>query len=195
MYEEVIIRWKNKNKLLFTRDSPSLQELMNTIRLSTHQALVLWAFKCVKPIIEDLKTRHDVDSLDNAFFLVEQWAKGEVKMGLAKKAILDVHSLAKTTSNIIDQALFHAVGQGLAVVHVETHSIGLVIYELTAMVFKQGCSSIDSVVTDKIKIYIDILKKCEKNTNNYKWASFLDKPKENKEMRLHIKNGFEKNIK
>lgn len=162
MYKDVLEKKKRKNTLLFDRDSKSLEELMKTIRLSTHQALILWAFECVTPMMLDLKTRYKNDTLDNAFVLVRQWAKGEVKMAVAKKAILEVHALAKTTSNKVDQALFHAVGQGLAVVHVETHAVGLVIYELSAIVLKQEDRFFESDITHQINTYIEILKSVRK---------------------------------
>lgn len=188
MYVDVEEKMRRKNILLYNRNSKSLEALMKAIRLSTHKTLILWSFECITPIIDNLKTRYNVDQIDNALLVAKKWAAGEVKMGVAKKAILEIHSLANAALNSVDHYYFHAIGQGLSTVHVETHAIGLVIYELSALTWIHKDADYEKVVSERIKAYIETLKTIEKNTTNYKWAPFIDKVKVNKEMLIYQKS-------
>lgn len=55
-------------------------------------------------------------------------------MPAARRAILAAHAAAKETADPVSIALCHAIGQACGTVHVETHAIGLAMYELTALV-------------------------------------------------------------
>lgn len=70
--------------------------------------------------------------------LCEAWARGKIKMPTAKQGILDSHAVAKEIDDSEYAALCHAIGHAGATVHVETHALGLPIYELTAIVLKYG---------------------------------------------------------
>lgn len=53
-------------------------------------------------------------------------------MPVAKRAILDVHAMARDMDDPADAALCHAVGQRCSCVHTPKHALGLPVYELTA---------------------------------------------------------------
>lgn len=190
---DVIKKYKSKNQILFSRDSLYLQELLELIRLQSHRTLILWSFMCIEDIIDELKEKYPNEERPvKAFNLCKAWSRGEVKMQVAKKALLEVHSIAKEIDDPVDIALFHAIGQGCAVVHVETHAIGLPIYELTAIVRKYGINNCEDAIKAKINTYIKNLKICEKEikNNNLKWANFLQNDNiPNKEMMLFKKRG------
>ena len=59
-------------------------------------------------------------------------------MPVAKRAILDVHAMAKLMDDPVDAALCHAVGQGCSCVHTPKHALGLPVYELTAVFLTGG---------------------------------------------------------
>lgn len=44
-FKDVMIKLKKRNKILFDRNSPSLQKLLELIRVQNHRTLVLWAFE------------------------------------------------------------------------------------------------------------------------------------------------------
>ena len=46
MYQDVEIRLKKKNKILFSFDSACLQELIALMEIQNKRVLVLWAFEC-----------------------------------------------------------------------------------------------------------------------------------------------------
>ena len=189
MYEDVELKIKRKNKILFTRESKCLKQLLELIRMQKHKTLVLWAFCCVEELIKIYNFKYHNDFRPTiAYETCKKWASGEIKMKEAKRCILECHSIAKEIDDEYYIAICHAIGQGLSTVHVETHAIGLVMYELTSIVLKNRDNYYEKV-NDKINWYIKILKYFEDNVDNTqnKWASFLEKDIPNKEMILYNK--------
>ena len=43
MFSDVEIKLKKRNKMLFSRDSQCLQELIKLIQIQNHRTLVMWA--------------------------------------------------------------------------------------------------------------------------------------------------------
>ena len=186
--QDVKEKWKRNNKLLFTRESACLQELLSLIRMQSHKTLVLWALECVQYPVATLKERYPADTRpEAAVCLSAQWAAGHVKMPAAKRAILQVHAMAKELSNPADIALCHAVGQACSTVHVETHAIGLPLYELTALVRECGIEDCKAALSEKIAQYVSCLYACADKANSpaRQWAAFLlDDTRPNKEQLL-----------
>lgn len=188
MLYDVKEKYRRKNKILFTRETLCLQELLTMLREQNHRASVMWAFVCVDEIVEELLLKYpDERRILDAVNLCKAWARGDVKMPVAKRAILNVHGIAKEIDNPYDIALIHAIGQGCSAVHVETHAIGLAMYELTAIVLKYGIDNCEAEVSSKISKYIEQLKICEQQVDkgDQKWAPFLmNDNTPNKEMEL-----------
>jgi len=175
MFEDVEYKLKKKNKLLFSRDSKCLEDLLLLIRRQKHRTLVLWAFACVKTPLKIFESKYpDEKRPRNALDLCEKWAKGEVKMPDAKRAILDCHRVCREIDDAYFIALCHAIGQGVSSVHVETHAVGLAIYELTAIVLANR-DNYQEVVKNKIKYYMDTLTFFQQHLEEipYPWADFL----------------------
>jgi len=160
-----------------------------------HTTLVLWAFECLQIPINKLMTKYsDETSIQGAYDACNLWAEGKIKMPSAKKEILQCHAVAKRLDNSYDIALCHAIGQGCSTVHVETHALGLVVYELTAIVIENNYTNYQSQVIQKIDFYEDRLMWWQENIDDIEpkrsWAEFLIRPtKENKEKLLLIKQG------
>jgi hypothetical protein len=178
MFHDVELKIKKHNKILFTRDSECLWELRKLISEQKHITLVLWAFEClIDPVNELMKKYPEKTEIKKAYDFCNDWAHGKVKMPVAKRAILDCHALAKEMNQEYDIALCHAIGQGCSTVHVETHALGLVFYELTAIVIKNEYKDYQVEVLDKIQYYINKLKWCQVHTDelidNHVWAEFL----------------------
>ncbi len=93
-----------------------------------------------------------------------------------------------------DIALCHALGQGCSSVHVETHAIGLVFYELTAIVIAHQYHDYEQSMIEKIHDYESRLLWWQEHAKEYihsqTWATFLiRKDKVNKEKLLYEKRG------
>lgn len=178
MFNDVEIKIKGKRKILFTRESECLKALRALICEQTHLTLVLWVFDCLQVPVSELSSKYPNEAdLRLAYDLSLAWAHGEVKMPIAKRAILNCHAVARKFDNDYDIALCRAIGQGCSTVHVETHALGLVFYELTAIVIKCGCSNYQDAVLEKIDFYTTKLKWWQENGADYatkeKWADFL----------------------
>lgn len=188
---EVEARYRRKNKLLFTRDSLCLQPLLALIRQQSHRTLVVWAFDCVRGPLETLAAHLPGETRpQEAVRLCWQWAQGKLKMPPAKRALLEAHAVAKELSDPADSALCHAVGQACASVHVETHAIGLPLYELTALVLTHGLPQCAGPVEKKLAFYQQRLCHWQAHAGEQPgpWAPFLCTDAPNKEQRLYEKN-------
>lgn len=194
--DDIQRRLSRHNQILFTRESPCLQELLAQIRRQKHRTLVLWAFRCVESPLALLRAHHpEEERPQQAVALCRLWAAGEVKMPVAKRALLQAHQVAKELSSPEDTALCHAVGQACATVHVETHAVGLPVYELTAIVRKYGLEACEQPVEDRIAAYLECLCTCAQDVDadGRCWAAFLlDDSRPNKEQLLaeKQKHGF-----
>jgi len=191
MFTDVKIKLKKRNKLVFSRDSQCLQELINLIQLQNHRTLVMWALDCAKFPLEQLEIKYPDELRPRICLeLCEAWARGKIKMPIAKKAILDSHAVAKQIGDSEYGALCHAIGHAGATVHVETHALGLPIYELTALVLKYGIDNFQKPVIEKINYYYNRLLYWQENTDKLEleWAGFLlDDTRLNKERLLSEK--------
>lgn len=186
MFEDVAEKLKKGNQILFSRESECLQELIHLIQAQSHRTLVLWALECVQIPLEIVKERYpDEFRAHDAYEICQSWAKGVVKMQPAKRAILECHAVCKEIEDDYASALYHAIGQGLSTIHVETHALGLPIYECTAIVI-QNRTMYEEKVTEKIQFYIDKLIECENkiDTLDIEWADFLLKDSPNKKKEL-----------
>lgn len=185
MFSDVEIKLKKRNKMLFSRDSICLQELINLMQLQNHRTLVMWALDCAKVPLEKFEKKYPDEPRQRICLeLSEAWARGEIKMPIAKKAILDSHAVAKVIDDSEYSALCHAIGHAGATVHVETHALGLPIYELTAIVLEHGKDNFRKPVMEKLNYYYNRLIYWQENTDKLKlnWANFLlDDTRINKE--------------
>lgn len=190
--EDVKNKQKRKNQILFNRNSLCLQPLLEKMRKYSHKTLALWALTCAQVPANELdRLLINDDRVNIALDLCTKWMKGQVKMPEAKKALLAVHAIAKETDDVYIRALAHAVGQACGSVHVETHAIGLVMYEMTSIVIKHGIEDCIPYLEDKLEYYQRMLIECDHIAQNesLEWASFLkvDHVK-NKEQLLYEKS-------
>ncbi|KNY25855.1 putative immunity protein [Pseudobacteroides cellulosolvens] len=191
MFSDVEIKLKKRNKILFSRDSQCLQELIKLIQLQNHRTIVMWALDCAKLPLEQFEAKYSDESRPRTCLeLCEAWARGKIKMPIAKQAILDSHAVAKTIDDSEYGDLCHAIGHAGATVHVETHALGLPFYELTAIVLKYGKDNFSKPVSEKINYYYNRLLYWKENVEKIEveWAEFLlDDTRPNKERLLSEK--------
>ena len=136
---EVRAKAKRHNQILFSKESFLLADLRHLIDQSNRRVLILWALDLAEETAlqlaerypEDLRPREAIDA-------ARAWAAGEVKMPIAKQAILNCHAMAKDLMDPADVARCHAVGQACSVVHTAGHALGYPMYELTAIVLEHG---------------------------------------------------------
>lgn len=168
-------RLKKKNQILFLPEDPCLAELKNQLEQLDRRQVILWAFRLAEPLIAELRQKYPLDNrAQEALRLGKLWAKGEITMTPARRAILDIHAMAKEIASLEDKALAHAIGQGIACVHTPSHAMGLPIYHLTALIRRHGIDQSDQFISQTITYYIDVLKDVKQlDIEQVEWASFL----------------------
>lgn len=175
---EVKEKVRQKNKILFSKDSLLLAELSRFIEHTNRRALILWALELAEETAQTLAEKHPGDFRPGeAVEAAVIWARGEIKMPIAKQAILNCHAMAKELADPVDIARCHAVGQACSVVHTAGHALGYPMYELTAMVLDRGLDDCADAVERQAAYYVQRLqywaeyeKTCHRN-----WAEFLQK--------------------
>lgn len=176
MFSDVEEKIRRKNKILFTRESQCLQGLVELMELQNHRVLVMWALDCARLTLFEFEEKYPNELRPRTCLeLSEAWARGIIKMPIAKRAILDSHAVAKEINDAQYGALCHAIGHAGATVHVGTHAIGLPMYELTALVLKYGKDNYQNPVSKRISYYTDRLLYWQENTDklDLDWARFL----------------------
>lgn len=175
---EVKAKAKRKNQILFAKDSLLLAELSRLIRQSNRRALILWALELAEKSTVLLTEKYPEEHRPReAVEAARSWAKGEIKMPIAKRAILNCHAMTKELSDPADMARCHAIGQACSVVHTVGHALGYPMYELTAIVLEQGTENCRETVEARAAHYVEQLVYWREweSSHNGTWADFLRK--------------------
>ncbi len=167
-------RVKRGNAVLFQQKDSLFLELETLLGEASHKAVVLWALE----LCEDAEKRivEIAPEEQRGRICIEEcalWAAGFINMPIAKRAILDCHAIAKTTDDKELIALSHALAQGCSCVHTPKHAMGYPIYDLTALVRREGFDS--AVIGNRVAFYLKRLRKAILAEKEYEgpWADFL----------------------
>ena len=175
---EVCAKAKRHNQILFSKDSLLLDDLRHLIGQANRRAMVLWALELAEETAQKLEEKYpEAHRPREAVGASRAWAAGEIKMPIAKQAILDCHAMAKELTNPADIARCHAVGQACSVVHTAGHALGYPMYELTAIVLELGLDDCRDAVEHRVRYYeqrVHYWAEHEKSCCQ-DWASFLRK--------------------
>lgn len=179
-------------KILFSRESACIQPLRTLIEKQTHKALVLWVLDCTPRFLDIFEKDFPNELRPRELITIAKlWAKGEVKMPVAKKAIHAAHNAATDAEGFpAAQAAARAIGHAAATIHVETHALGIVFYGLTSLVYAEKPDDFDTFVAKECDWFFEKLKYWEANYNKVdtSWAPFLmDESVPNKEALLRKK--------
>ena len=174
--DEVRIRLKKRNQVLFTKDTEFLQDLTMLFREQNHKTMVLWALDLAAESVAKLEEKYpDENRPREALEAARAWAAGKIKMRPAQRKILDCHAFATEIGSKEDIALCHAIGQACAVVHTIGHAIGYPMYELSAIVYRLGIEDCAEAVEERRREYINKLFYWNEHIDDYEgeWADFM----------------------
>lgn len=164
-----------RRQILYSRQSPELQPLLSMMEGASHRALVLWALDCAEGALAAFEAECPGEPRPRiALEQCGRWARGEIKMPEAKRAILDAHAVAKEVADRRLKALAHAIGQAGSTVHVGAHAPGLAFYELTAIALGAGDRR-DALISERIGRYLERLEywQAHEGDPGRSWAKFL----------------------
>ena len=174
--DEVRIKLKKRNQVLFAKDMEYLQDLTMLFREQSHKTMVLWALDLAAESVAKLEEKYpDETRPREALEAAQAWAAGMIKMRPAQRKILNCHAFAKEIGSKEDIALCHAIGQACAVVHTAGHAIGYPMYELSAIVYRLGIESCAEAVEQRKREYINKLFYWNEHIDDYEgeWAYFM----------------------
>ncbi|KAA0994216.1 hypothetical protein FXO21_25845 [Dyadobacter sp. UC 10] len=97
-----------------------------------HRHLMWWARECCQHVLPLMKSPID-DRLIHALQVAQNWEEGIVGTGVAMKASLGAHAVARELSDPTSIAIARAIGQTVATAHMADHSLGGAIYGLLAV--------------------------------------------------------------
>ena len=174
--DEVQIRLKKRNQVLFAKDTEYLQDLSTLFRDQNHRTMVLWALDLAAESVAKLEEKYPGENRPReALEAAWAWAAGKIKMRLAQRKILVCHTFAKEIDSKEDIALCHAIGQACAVVHTSGHAIGYPMYDLSAVIYRLGIENCAEAVEQRKQEYINKLFYWNEHTCDYDggWADFM----------------------
>ena len=165
-------------KLLVTRESACTQPIRELIEKQKHRTLVLWAIDCAEHILPIFEQTHPSDKRPReAVEAARAWARGEIKMPVAKRAAHAAHNAASAVAEVDPAgcAAARAIGHVVGTVHVETHAIGVVMYGVTAFVYANMQEDANDGISRECDWFYERLVHWEANIDNIDtpWAPFL----------------------
>jgi len=183
-----------QRKILYSRSSACIQPLRLLMEEQTHRVLVAWALDCAARPLAFFEERVTAELRPREAVIVSRmWAQGEIKMPLARHAILQAHAAAGTAGkrDPLAEAAARAVGHACATIHAETHALGLVFYWLTAVVRACAPQEQQQRENEELLWFMERLLFWRDNIDSWNapWAAFLLREAPNKEKLLHEKKG------
>ena len=87
-YDDVYLKIKRENQILFTRDSECLQDLLSLIRKQKHRTIVMWVLDLANETVNILSQRYPNEMRPlNALNACKEWAQAKTKMHEAKREL------------------------------------------------------------------------------------------------------------
>jgi hypothetical protein len=102
------------------------------LSIAHHQLLMNWAITCSEHVLYLIDKEIDTRLL-YALAIAKQWKDNKVATGVAMKASLGAHAVARQEINPIYKAVARSVGQTVATAHMADHSLGGAFYALKAI--------------------------------------------------------------
>ena len=97
-----------------------------------HRKLIRWARECSEHVLYLIG--NDIDKrLLYALDVAKQWENDAILTGIAMKASLGAHAVARETEDPVYKAVARSIGQTVATAHMADHSIGGAFYALKAV--------------------------------------------------------------
>jgi hypothetical protein len=183
-----------QRKILYSRESACILPLRLLMEEQTHRVLVAWALDCAARPLAFFEERVSAELRPReAIIISRMWAQGEIKMPLARRAILQAHAAAGEAGkrDPLVEAAARAVGHACATIHTETHALGLVFYWLTAAVRECAPEEREQCESEALQWFTERLLYWRDHIEewNAPWAEFLLREAPNKEKLLHEKKG------
>lgn len=133
---KVDIKMKNESLISKAKQSKRYQFIAEhrggPLTKDNHRRLIKWARECSEHVLflieEELDTR-----LLYALEVAKKWEKENIQTGVAMKASLGAHAVARNVENPIYKVIARSIGQTVATAHMADHALGGAFYALKAI--------------------------------------------------------------
>jgi hypothetical protein len=111
------------------------QRIAELVSASDARVLAVWAADCAERVLDHFERAYPDDPRPrSALMACRAWARGEIRVGEARKASLAAHAAARQAEpHPSAQAAAHAAGHAVATAHVPRHARGAAIYAASAV--------------------------------------------------------------
>ncbi len=99
-----------------------------------HRKLIKWARECSEHVLFLIDKEID-KRLIYALDVAKEWENDNVPTGVAMKASLGAHAVARQLEDPVSKAVARSIGQAVATAHMADHSLGGAFYALKAIKF------------------------------------------------------------
>lgn len=97
-----------------------------------HRKLIKWARECSEHVLSLIDNEIDI-KLIYALDTAKEWENGNVPTGIAIKASLGAHAVARQLEDPVSKSIARSIGQAVATAHMADHSLGAAFYALKAV--------------------------------------------------------------
>ncbi|MEM6738269.1 MAG: putative immunity protein [Bacteroidota bacterium] len=97
-----------------------------------HRKLMNWARECAEHALSLIDEKID-EKLIYSLDVAREWENDNVPTGVAMKASLGAHEVARQSENQVSKEIARAIGQAVATAHMSDHSLGGAFYALKAV--------------------------------------------------------------
>ena len=175
--DEVHMRLKRKNKILFAKDSELLTGSGVAVSRTGTSGYGVVAFEFAAETVANLEEKYPDERRPREALEAVPGFGGRKKSRCVRPIkILSCLPLQEIACKE-DIAMCHAVGQACAVVHTAGHAIGYPIYDLTSIIYRYGIEDASKIVEERKQTYINRLLYWKEHLDTYKgeWAEFMRK--------------------
>ncbi len=102
-----------------------------------HQKLIKWARECSEHVLYLIDKQID-ERLLYALDVAKEWENHQVPTGIAMKASVGAHAVARQSEDPVYKAVARSIGQTVATAHMADHSLGGAFYALKAIKSANG---------------------------------------------------------
>lgn len=99
-----------------------------------HRKLIKWARECSEHVLCLIDKEID-ERLLYALEVAKEWENYNIPTGVAMKASLGAHAVARQSEDPVSKAVARSIGQAVATAHMADHSLGGAFYALKAVKF------------------------------------------------------------
>jgi len=107
----------------------SVQTIKTQIKTKTKEELIHWALDCLKPLFMMVPLTEEAQAI---FKEVDTYQTTQIPVQKGRQLALRIHAMARQETEPSRIFTYRALGHSVAIIHVNSHAYGMVLYSLKA---------------------------------------------------------------